>query len=53
VVAALSEAEGPIGRCADYLFNTHDHLQSLSIHDPQLARLCHLVRARQDATPDP
>ena len=53
VIAALSEAEGPIGRCADYLFNTHDHLQSLSIHDPQLARLCSLVRARQDATPDP
>lgn len=53
VVDALAEAEGPIGRCADYLFNTHDHLQALDIHDPQLARLCHLVRARQGPTPDP
>ena len=53
VVAALAHAEGPIGRCADYLFNTHDHLQALRIHDPQLARLCSLVRERQQATPGP
>lgn len=46
VVEALATAEGPIGRCCDYLFNTHDHLQDLAIHDPNLARLCRLVRAR-------
>ncbi len=44
VVEALAAAEGPIGRCCDYLFNTHDHLAELAIHDPQLARLCRLVR---------
>lgn len=46
VVEALATAEGPIGRCCDYLFNTHEHLAQLAIHDPQLARLCTLVRAR-------
>ncbi len=46
VVEALASAEGPIGRCCEYLFNTHDHLRELSIHDPQLARICRLVRAR-------
>jgi cation transport protein ChaC len=45
VVTALATAEGPIGRCCDYLFNTHEHLQELAIHDPQLARICRLVRA--------
>jgi cation transport protein ChaC len=53
IVAALARAEGPIGRCADYLFNTHEHLASLDIHDPQLARLCSMVRARHEVTPDP
>lgn len=46
VVATLATAEGPLGRCCDYLFNTHEHLTELAIHDPQLARLCGLVRAR-------
>jgi len=45
VVEALATAEGPIGRCCEYLFNTHDHLQELAVHDPQLARICRLVRA--------
>jgi cation transport protein ChaC len=53
VVAALATAEGPIGRCCDYLFNTHEHLRELAIHDPQLARLCRLVRGSQIAMPDP
>jgi cation transport protein ChaC len=44
VVEALATAEGPIGRCCEYLFNTHDHLRELAIHDPQLARICRLVR---------
>lgn len=46
VIEALATAAGPLGRCADYLFNTHDHLRQLAIHDPQLARLCAEVRAR-------
>lgn len=45
VVGALATAAGPIGRCCDYLFNTHDHLRDLQIHDPQLTRICRLVRA--------
>ena len=53
VVAALANAEGPIGRCSDYLFNTHDHLRDLAIHDPQLARLCGLVRQEQESKLDP
>lgn len=53
VVTALASAEGPIGRCADYLFNTHEHLRALGIHDPQLTRLCRLVRARHGAMSDP
>lgn len=53
VVVALANAEGPIGRCSDYLFNTHDHLRDLAIHDPQLARLCGLVRQEQGARLDP
>lgn len=52
VVDALATAEGPIGRCCDYLFNTHEHLVELAIHDPQLARICHLVRVH-GACPEP
>lgn len=47
IVEALAMAEGPIGCCADYLFNTHEHLRRLAIHDPGLARLCALVQARR------
>jgi glutathione-specific gamma-glutamylcyclotransferase len=57
VVEALATAEGPIGRCCEYLFNTHDHLRELSIHDPQLGRICRLVRGHPAcgamARPDP
>lgn len=49
VVDALALAEGPLGRCCEYLFNTHDHLRQLAIHDPQLTRLCALVRERRAA----
>jgi len=51
VVEALATAAGPIGRCCEYLFNTHDHLCELAIHDPQLARICRLVRAHPACGP--
>ena len=54
VVEALATAAGPLGPCADYLFNTHRHLAELAIHDPRLAHLCTAVRNRLGPpTPDP
>lgn len=47
VVDAIATACGPLGACADYLFNTAAHLEQLGIDDPRLQRLCRLVRARQ------
>ncbi len=47
VVAAVATACGPLGACADYLFNTTAHLDELGIVDRGLRRLTRLVRAAQ------
>ena len=52
IVAAIARACGPLGACADYLFNTTAHLDELGIVDRSLRRLCSLVREAQ-AAPQP
>lgn len=47
IVRAIATAKGPIGPCADYLFNTTAHLDELGITDRSLHRLCRAVRAFQ------
>lgn len=47
IVTAIATACGPLGPCADYLFQTTAHLDELGIADPLLRRLCRAVRARQ------
>jgi cation transport protein ChaC len=47
-VAAIATAAGPLGPCADYLFNTTAHLDQLGIADRTLRRLCRAVRAYQE-----
>ena len=49
IVEAIATACGPIGACADYLFNTTAHLEQLGIADRSLHRLCRAVRAVQAA----
>ncbi len=39
VLEAVAAAEGPLGRCADYLTNTVAHLRRLGISEPRLAAL--------------
>ena len=51
VVAAIAGACGPLGACADYLFNTTAHLDELGIVDRSLRRLSRLVRAAQAVLP--
>lgn len=53
IVASIASASGPIGPCADYLFNTASHLDQLGIADPSLRRLCRAVRAAQTALSAP
>lgn len=45
VVAALASAEGRLGRCSDYLFNTLAHLEAEGIRDRMLRRLARAVEA--------
>jgi cation transport protein ChaC len=45
VVETVAHAEGALGACRDYLFNTVAHLEELGIHDRRLARLAAAVRA--------
>jgi glutathione-specific gamma-glutamylcyclotransferase len=47
IVEAVATACGPLGACADYLFNTVAHLEQLGIADRSLRRLCRAVRSRQ------
>ncbi len=47
VADAIANAEGPLGTCAEYLFNTTEHLAELGIADPNLKRLCDEVAARR------
>lgn len=41
----IARAEGGMGRNAEYLLNTVDHLAQLGIHDPELTWLARRVRA--------
>jgi cation transport protein ChaC len=45
----IAVAEGELGSCRDYLFNTVTHLEALGIQDRGLARLAETVRARREA----
>jgi len=44
VAKTISIAQGPLGKCRDYLFNTADHLEELGLKDHRLSRLSRLVR---------
>lgn len=45
VAPILARACGPVGSCAEYLFNTVSHLEAFGIHDRNLWRLQALVAA--------
>ena len=47
VVDAVALAEGPIGACRDYLFNTLEHLEALGMRDRGLRRLAEAVKVRR------
>jgi cation transport protein ChaC len=47
IVTAIATACGPLGACAEYLFNTTAHLDELGIVDRSLRRLSRLVREAQ------
>jgi cation transport protein ChaC len=40
----IALAEGPLGKCRDYLFNTVSHLDDLGLSDKKLSKLAKLVR---------
>jgi len=46
-IDALAHAEGPIGRCCDYLFSTVEHMDELGIGDGAMHDLARRVRTRQ------
>ena len=48
IVRSIAQACGPLGACAEYLFNTTEHLDELGIVDRSLRRLSRLVREAQD-----
>ena len=39
----IAVAEGHLGRCRDYLYNTVQHLKANGIHDREMQKLLHLV----------
>lgn len=43
-VAMIARAEGWLGRCADYLFSTVEHLDELGVGDGPMHDLCRRVR---------
>lgn len=47
VAARIATAEGPMGACRDYLFETVRHLAELGIRDGRLEAMAHRVRARE------
>ncbi len=49
IVEAIAGAEGPIGRCCDYLFSTVENLDELGISDGPMHSLCREVRKRLEA----
>lgn len=48
IIGAIAGAAGPLGPCADYLFNTVDHLRQMGIYDAPLEQLATGVRAEID-----
>ncbi|MFT4011892.1 MAG: gamma-glutamylcyclotransferase [Paracoccus sp. (in: a-proteobacteria)] len=53
VAHILARACGPVGSCAEYLFNTVSHLEGFGIHDRNLWRLQKLVAAEIEALHHP
>jgi cation transport protein ChaC len=51
VAAVMAKAEGWLGRCADYLLSTADHLKALNLSDSYIEDLAARVRAL-DGEPD-
>ena len=49
IATVIAVAEGQLGPCRDYLYNTVTHLEALGIQDRGLARLAEAVRARREA----
>lgn len=49
IATVIAVAEGQLGPCRDYLYNTVAHLEALGIQDRGLARLADAVRARREA----
>jgi cation transport protein ChaC len=44
MISAIATAEGRVGRCADYLFNTLEHLNEMGLRDRMLERTAAGVR---------
>jgi len=44
MAGVIASAEGPLGKCRDYLFNTVNHLNNLGLFDKKLSELAELVR---------
>ena len=44
----IATAEGPLGSCANYLYQTAEHLETLGIPDRQLTALAQKVRQLSD-----
>ena len=53
IAGIIAQAEGGLGRCCDYLFNTVAHLDELGIGDVPLSRLAARVRQRMSARAEP
>ncbi|MDF1735350.1 MAG: gamma-glutamylcyclotransferase [Minwuia sp.] len=49
VAFSIARAEGWLGPCSDYLFQTLEHLQELGLHDRYLEKLARKVRQYQAA----
>ena len=47
IATVIAAAEGQLGPCRDYLYNTVTHLEALGIQDRGLARLAEAVRSRR------
>lgn len=46
IIATIAEAQGSLGACATYLFNTVAHLEELGVRDRRLERLRDRVKAK-------
>ncbi len=47
LVGTIARAEGPLGRCCDYLFDTVDHLRERGLADRRMEHLAQRVREHQ------